>query len=127
MDWLFGNKLNLVLMTCEFLTGGRQAHSHYVIRLEGEKLLAEKKKNDKEDKAVKALEEENARAAARTETKSIADKEKELNIEEVKHTEKMEVRTDLFKEANAKLKAALKTKDFKQIAVAQAMLDAVAK
>ena len=68
-----------------------------------------------------------SRAAARTETKSIADKEKELNIEKVMHTEKMEVRTDLFEIANAKLKAALKTKDLKHIAVAQALLDAAEK
>ena len=36
----------------------------------------------------------------------------------------MDVSTELFKVANVKLKEALKTKDLKQIAVAQAMLDA---
>ena len=36
----------------------------------------------------------------------------------------MDVGTELFKEANVKPKGALKTKDLKQIAVAQAMLDA---
>jgi len=50
-------------------------------------------------------------------------KEKKLNVEETKHTEMLDVGADLFKEANVKLKEALKTKDMKQIAVAQAMLD----
>ena len=36
----------------------------------------------------------------------------------------MGVGTELFKEANMKLKESLKTKNFKQIAIAQAMLDA---
>jgi len=50
-------------------------------------------------------------------------KEKKLNVEETKHTKMLDVGADLFKEANVKLKEALKTKDMKQIAVAQAMLD----
>jgi len=51
-------------------------------------------------------------------------KKKKLNVEENKHTEMLDVGADLFKEANVELKEALKTKDMKQIAVAQAMLDA---
>ena len=39
----------------------------------------------------------------------------------------MDVGTQLFKEANEKLKAALKAKDLKQVAVAQAMLDSAQK
>jgi len=50
-------------------------------------------------------------------------KEKKLNVEETEHTEMLDVGADLFNEANVKLKKALKTKDMKQIAVEQAMLD----
>ena len=55
-------------------------------------------------------------------SEDIVDKEKKLNVEETKHTEMLDVGTDLFKEGNVKLKEALKTKDMKQIGVAQAML-----
>jgi len=50
-------------------------------------------------------------------------KKKKPNVEETKHTKMLDVGADLFKEANVKLKEALKIKDMKQIAVAQAMLD----
>jgi len=39
----------------------------------------------------------------------------------------MDVGTELFKDANAKLREAMKTKDMKKIAVAQAMLDTAEK
>ncbi len=54
-------------------------------------------------------------------------KEKELYSEETKLTEMMDVGTELLKDGNAKLEAALKTKDLKQMAVAQAMLDTAQK
>ena len=76
------------------------------------------RKREKQEKAAKELEEEKARAATKKETEGIVDKEKKLHIEESKHMEMMDVGTDLFKEANAKLKKVLKTKDMKQIAVA---------
>ena len=114
-------------MTREFLSLGWQAHSHYVSRLEEERAIEEKKNKEKQEKAAKELEEEKARTAAKKETEGLVDKEKKLNVDETKHTEMMDVGTDLFKEANAKLKEALKTKDMKQIAVAQAMLDAAEK
>ena len=50
-----------------------------------------------------------------------------MSIAESKHTEMMEVGTELFKDANAKLREAMKTKDMKKVAVAQAMLDTAEK
>ena len=52
------------------------------------------------------------------EKEGIVNKEMQLEMEENKHTEMMDVGSDLFKEGNAKLKEALKSKDIKQIAVA---------
>jgi len=61
------------------------------------------------------------------EKEGIVNKEMQLEMEENKHTEMMDVGSDLFKEGNAKLKEALKSKDMKQIAVAQAILDTAEK
>jgi len=67
-------------------------------------------------------EEERVRAASRKTSEDVVNKEKKLNVEETKHTKMLDVGADLFKEANVKVKEALKTKYMKQIAVAQAML-----
>src|SRR6266516_2430118 len=112
-------------MTCEFLSLGRQAHSHYVARLEEDRINKEKKKKEIQEKAAKEQEEERARATLKKASEAIVDKEKKFNVEETKHTEMLDVGTDLFKEGNVKLKEALKTNDMKQIGVAQAMLDTV--
>ena len=61
------------------------------------------------------------------EKEGIVNKEMQLMMEENKHMETMDVGSDLFKEGNAKLKEALKSKDMKQIAVAQAILDTAEK
>jgi len=121
---LFGDKPHLVPMTREFLSLGRQAHSHYVSRLEEERINKEKKQKESREKAAKRLEEGEARTLAKKETEGLVNREKQLHVEENKQTEMMGVGTELFKEANMKLKESLKTKNFKQIAIAQAMLDA---
>ena len=124
---LFGDKPHLVPMTREFLSLGRQAHSHYVARLEEERANEEKKRKESQEKILQQLEEEKAWAAVTKEKEGIVNKEMQLKMEETKHTEMMDVGSDLFKEGNAKLKEALKSKDMKQIAVAQAILDTAEK
>jgi len=120
---LFDEKPHLVPMTCEFLSLGRQVHSHYVARLEEDRMNKEKKKKEAQEKAAREQEEERVRAASRKTSEDIVNKEKKLNVYETKHTEMLDVGADLFKEAHVKLKEALKTKDMKQIAVALGMLD----
>jgi len=124
---LFGDKPHLVPMTREFLSLGRQAHSHYVARLEEERANEEKKRKESQEKILQQLEEEKAWTAVTKEKEGIVNKEMQLKMEETKHTEMMDVGSDLFKEGNAKLKEALKSKDMKQIAVAQAILDTAEK
>ena len=119
----FDEKPHMVPMTREFLSLDRRAHSHYVARLEEDRINKEKKKKETQEKAAKKQEEERVWATSRKASEDIVNKEKKLNVEETKHTEMLDVRADLFKEANVKLKGALKTKDMKQIGVAQAMLD----
>jgi len=106
---VFGDKPHMVPMTCEYLSLGRQAHSHYFTRLEEEREVAQKKKKEKEEKVAKELEQEKARAAAEKVNEGIVEKEKKLSIAESKHSEMMEVGTELLKDANAKLREAMKT------------------
>jgi len=54
----FDDRSHLIPMTREFLSLGRQAHSHYVIRLEEEKVKKKEKRKEKEENAAKALEQE---------------------------------------------------------------------
>ena len=54
---LFGDKPHLVPMTREFLSLGRQAHSHYVNRLQEERENEERRKKEKQEKVAKELEE----------------------------------------------------------------------
>src|SRR6266516_2553373 len=57
---LFDKKPHFVPMTREFLSLGRQAHSHYVARLEEDGFNKEKKKKEIPEKAAKEQEEERA-------------------------------------------------------------------
>ena len=54
-------------------------------------------------------------------------KEKELERQEAAQQECMEVGDTILKEANAKLRAAVRNKDFKEVSVAQAMIEAAEK
>ena len=52
---------------------------------------------------------------------------KELERQERDQQDSMEVGNSILKEANAKLQALLKNKDFKEVSVAQAMIEAAEK
>ena len=61
------------------------------------------------------------------EKKDLQCEEKELERRERAQQDSMEVGDTILKEANAKLQAALKNKDFKEVSVAQAMIEAAQK
>ena len=79
-----------------------------------------KRRKESQEKILQQLEEEKTWAAVTKEKEGIVNKEMQLKMEENKHMETMDVGSDLFKEGNAKLKEALKSKGMKQIGVAQA-------
>ena len=57
----------------------------------------------------------------------LSKEEKELERQERAQQDSMKVGDTILKEANAKLQAALKNKDFKEVSVAQAMIEAAHK
>ena len=61
------------------------------------------------------------------EKKDLQCEEKDLERQERAQQDSMEVGDTILKEANAKLQAALKNKDFKEVSVAQAMIEAAQK
>ncbi|PFX25307.1 hypothetical protein AWC38_SpisGene10081 [Stylophora pistillata] len=61
------------------------------------------------------------------EKKDLNSKEKELERQEAAQQECMEVGDTILKEANAKLRDAMRNKDFKEVSVAQAMIEAAQK
>jgi hypothetical protein len=120
---LYGDQPYAVPMTKDFLSLGRQAHASYVARIEEEKAATDRIKKEAAAKAAEEKEKKMLAEKYQHEKEAITCKEKELEQKEIKHTEMMDVGTQLFKEANEKLKQALKAKDLKQAAVAQAMLE----
>ena len=89
-------------ITKQLLQQGRSAHAHYAMRLE--------KEQKEKQEAQKQLTLQREQALQMEAQKQQLNKEKK---------ESMEVGDTILKEANAKLQAALKNKDFKEVSVAQ--------
>jgi hypothetical protein len=110
-------------VTKDLLRSCRLAYSAYQGRLEKEKeqvRQAEAEKTANEEKARKveqAQEAQQAKITARKET------ERQLSKDETIAKEKLGVGKSILQEGNAKLASAISSKDFKQAAVAQAMLE----
>ena len=116
-----------VPITKQLLQLGRSAHAHYALRLEEER--KEKKEAQKQLalQREQALQMEAQKRKLSRQKKDLQCKEKELERKERAQQDSMEVGDTILKEATAKLQAALKNKDFKEVSVAQAMIEAAQK
>ena len=105
-------------ITKQLLQLGRSAHAHYVLRLdkgEAQTQLAQKEP---------AAQMEAQKQQLAKEKKDLNSKEKQLERQEAAQQECMEDGNTILKEPNAKLRAAMRHKDFKEVSVAQAMIEA---
>ena len=96
-----------VPITKQLLQQGRSAHAHYAMHLE--------KEQKEKQEAQKQLTLQREQALQMEAQKQQLNKEKK----ESERQDSMEVGDTILKEANAKLQAALKNKDFKEVSVAQ--------
>ena len=113
-------------ITKQLLQLGRSAHAHYVMRLEKERKEKEEAQKQLTLQREQALQMEAQKRQLR-EKKDLQCEEKELERKERAQQDSMEVGDTILKEANAKLQAALKNKDFNEVSVAQAMIEAAQK
>ena len=103
-------------------------HAHYVLRLDKDK--KEKEEAQKQltlQKEQAAQMEAQKQQLAKEKNLDLNSKEKELERQEAAQQECMKVGDTILKEANAKLWAAVRNKDFKEVSVAQAMIEAAEK
>lgn len=110
-------------LTKDLLRSCRLAYSAYQARLEKEKeqvRQAEAEKTANEEKARKAKQAQEAQQAKNTARK---EKAHQLSKDEAIAKDKLTVGKSILQEGNVKLASAISSKDFKQAAVAQAMLE----
>ena len=116
-------KIDDIPITKGMLSSVRLAHSKYKERIEAEKadalLLEAKRKED----AQKQKEEKEKREKQQHEKRKLNDKEKEVKKSEAELKIDMERANQIFDEANDRLVKAIKNKDFKEINLAQSLLD----
>ena len=101
---------------------GRSVHAHNVTLLEKEE--AQKQLTLQKWEALQ-MEAQKQRFAK--EKEDLQSKEKQLERQETAQQDSMEVGDAILKDANEKLQAALKNKDFKEVTIAQAMNEAAQK
>ena len=106
---------------------GCSAHTQYAMRLEKEQEEKEEAQKQLTLQREQALQMEAQKRQLRREKKDIQCKERELEREERAQQDSMEVGDAILNEANAKLQAALKNQDFKEVSVAEAMTKAAQK
>ena len=114
----FDNNPSAVPITKELLKLGRFAHSNYVKRLE-----EERKEKEKREQRAALLEKEKELEKQTKQRENLQKKGKDLEKKETEQQQEIEIGNKILEEANQKLKEALKNKDFKEAAVAQAMLE----
>ena len=116
-----------VPITKQLLQMGRSAHAHYVLRLDKDKKEKEEAQKQLTLQKEQAAQMEAQKQQLAIEKKDLNSKEKELERQEAAQQECMEVGDTILNEANAKLRAAVRNKDFKEVSVAQAMIEAAEK
>ena len=112
-----------VPITKQLLQLGRSAHAHYVLRLDKDKKEKEEAQKQLTLQKEQAAQMEAQKQQLAKEKKDLNSKEKELERQEAAQQECMEVGDTILKEANAKLRAAVRKKDFKEVSVAQATIE----
>ena len=108
-----------VLITKQLLQLGRSAHAHHILRLDKDKKGKEEAQKQLTLQKEQAAQMEAQEQRLAKEKKDLNSKEKELERQEAAQQECMEVGDTILKEANAKLRAAERNKDFKEVSVAQ--------
>ena len=116
-----------VPITKQLLQLGRSAHAHYAMRLDKERKKKEEVQKQLTQQREQALQMEAQKQQLVKDKKDLQSKEKELERQETTQQDSMEVGDTILKEANTKLRAAMKNKDFKEVSVAQAMIEAAQK
>ena len=116
-----------VPVTKQLLQLGRSAHAHYVLHLDKDKKEKEEAQKQLTLQKEQAAQMEAQKQQLAIEKKDLNSKEKELERQEAAQQECMEVADTILKEANAKLRAAVRNKVFKEVSVAQAMIEAAEK
>ena len=108
-----------VPITKQLLQQGRSAHAHYAMRLEKEQKEKQAAQKQLTLQREQALQMEAQKQQLNKEKKDLQSEEKESERQETAQQDSMEVGDTILKEATAKLQAALKNKDFKEVFVAQ--------
>ena len=106
-------------ITKQLLQQGRSAHAHYAMRLEKEQKEKQEAQKQLTLRREQALQKEAQKQQLNKEKKDLQSEEKESERQETAQQDSMEVGDTILKEATAKLQAALKNKDFKEVFVAQ--------
>ena len=101
-----------VPITKQLLQLGRSAHAHYVLRLDKDKKEKEEAQKQLTLQKEQAAQMEAQKQQLAIEKKDLNSKEKELERQEAAQQECMEVADTILKEANAKLRAAVRNKVF---------------
>ena len=116
-----------VPITKQLLQLGRSAHAHYVLRLDKDKKEKEEAQKQLTLQKEQAAHMEAQKQQLAKEKKDLNSKEKELERQEAAQEECMEAGDTIWDEANAKLRAAVRNKDFKEVSVVQAIIEAAEK
>ena len=116
-----------VPITKQLLQLGRSAHAHYVLRLDKDKKEKEGAQKQLTLQKEQAAQMEAQKQQLAREKKDLNSKEKELERQEAAQEECMEAGDTIWNEANAKLRAAVRNKDFKEVSVVQAIIEAAEK
>ena len=113
-----------VPITKQLLQLGRSAHAHYVLRLDKDENEKEKVQKQLTFQKEQSAQMEAQKQQLAKEKKDLHSKEKQLERQEAAQQECMEDGDTILKEPNAKLRAAVRNQDFKEVSVAQAMIEA---
>ena len=111
-------------ITKQLLQLGRSAHAHYVLRLDKDENEKEKVQKQLTFQKEQSAQMEAQKQQLAKEKKDLNSKEKQLERQEAAQQECMEDGDTILKESNAKLRAAVRNQDFKEVSVAQAMIEA---
>ena len=124
---LHNNKPENVDITSEFLRLGRCAHARYVSRVEEEKRQAERERQMREEEDQKKDERRKKSEEMIADNEKSRNEMRQLMKAENEQRDNFDVGDRLLEQGTERLKKALEKKDLKEIALAQAMIEAAQK
>lgn len=110
-------------ITRELLSNVRLAHRKYKERVEAEKSEAALLEMKRKEAAQQQQMQKEALEKQQQNKRKLDDKEREVKKNEAELKTDMERANQIFEEANARLASAIKSKDFKEMNIAQGLLD----